>query len=399
LPFWIDRAPDPDLGGFLTYFDGAGRPTGETAKTFLMQVRTLYTMASAHRAGYGGGRCAELAHEAARFLIDHYWDDEHGGWYWSADRHGRPTSTGKIGYGQCFAMYTFGEYHLATGVAEGRDAMERTLAVVEERMVDRERGGYFEIMQRDFQPERPGRHGGDRKSFDVHMHMMEALTKVFEVTGDAAHRARLVEVIDLIVAKMLDPTHGTGIQQFSLDFEPLPSIEFDVRWGRDADAEAKPIDVTSYGHNVEFAWLLQVAAVTLGMPSQRYADVCTKLYAHCLRFGIDAEYGGVYIEGKIDAVPADREKQFWQQAEVMVGMLDAWTLLGDPRYFDAFENVHAFVFDKFVNLPAGGEWRALVDREGAPVWDYLGDAWKINYHTVRAMIEVVRRLTARLETV
>ena len=83
----------------------------------------------------------------------------------------------------------------------------------------------------------------------------------------------------------------------------------------------------------------------------------------------------------------------------MVGMLDAWTLLGDPRYFDAFENVHAFVFDKFVNLPAGGEWRALVDREGAPVWDYLGDAWKINYHTVRAMIEVVRRLTARLETV
>ena len=61
LPFWMDRSPDRTAGGFLTYFDREGRATGQSDKTFLMQIRMLYTMASAHRAGYGGGRCEDLA--------------------------------------------------------------------------------------------------------------------------------------------------------------------------------------------------------------------------------------------------------------------------------------------------------------------------------------------------
>jgi len=103
LPFWIEHSPDREYGGFLTYFDRNGKPTGETVKTFLMQIRMLYTMASAHRAGYGGGRCAELAWMGADFILDHYWDSENEGWVWIADRRGQPTQRGKIGYGQCFA--------------------------------------------------------------------------------------------------------------------------------------------------------------------------------------------------------------------------------------------------------------------------------------------------------
>ena len=80
LPFWIEQAPDPEYGGFLTYFDRYGESTGETTKTFLMQVRMLYTMSSAQRAGYGDGRCRELAEMGARFLLDHYWDEANDGW-------------------------------------------------------------------------------------------------------------------------------------------------------------------------------------------------------------------------------------------------------------------------------------------------------------------------------
>jgi mannobiose 2-epimerase len=79
-------------------------------------------MSSAHRAGYGGGRCAELANRCARFILDHYWDTEHGGWYWIADREGNPTNKSKVGYGHCFGIYAFSEYFLATGNAEGRKA-------------------------------------------------------------------------------------------------------------------------------------------------------------------------------------------------------------------------------------------------------------------------------------
>ena len=395
LPFWLERSPDPDCGGFLTYFDRNGQATGETTKTFLMQIRMLYTLAAAHRAGYGDGRCAELARTGADFILDHYWDAQHEGWFWIADRQGRPTVTAKIGYGQCFAMYAFSEYHLATGDPRGREAAERTYAAISKHMADTRHGGYFEIMRADWQPERPGRYGGDRKSLDVHMHMMEALTALYEMTGSPTHRRRLLEVIDILIDRMLHPATGTGYIQFSLGFEPLPAILFDVEWGRDAEPEdglQRPLEYTSYGHNVEFVWLLLHAADVLGLDPQTYAEVTRRISDHCAWFGIDHKYGGVFVEGPHDAPPAITEKQFWQQAEVLVGMLRAYALLGDEAYWDAFRNVYDFVFDKVVNMAGGGEWYERLDRQGTPIDAALGHAWKISYHTVRSMVQTVRWL-------
>ncbi|NLF01109.1 MAG: N-acylglucosamine 2-epimerase [Anaerolineales bacterium] len=395
LPFWIERSPDPAFGGFLTYFDRYGQPTGETTKTFLMQIRMLYTMASAHRAGYGAGRCAELARMGADFLLKHYWDDEYEGWSWIADRTGAPQVRAKIGYGQCFAMYAFAEYFLATGDPRGREAAERSYAAVSKHMADTLHGGYYEIMQPDWQPERPCRAGGDRKSMDVHMHMMEALTTMLEMSGSTTHRRRLHEVIDLLITRMLRPDTGTGYIQFTTDFQPLPAILFEVAWGRDAPPEdglARPLDTTSYGHNVEFVWLLLRAADVLGEPRQTYAEIARRICDHCLRYGIDWEHGGVYVEGPHDGPPVLTEKQFWQQAEVMVGMLDAYLLLGDEAYWDGFRNVYRAVFDKFVVMEAGGEWYERIDRYGAPIDAALGHAWKISYHTVRATIQSIARL-------
>ena len=395
LPFWIERSPDPEYGGFLTYFDRDGRPTGETTKTFLMQIRMLYTFASAHRAGYGGGVCAELARAGAAFIREHYWDDEHGGWVWIADRQGHPTCLDKIGYGQCFGIYAFSEYHLATGDPAGRDAALRTYDVIQRRMADPDRGGYFEIMNRDWTPARPGRFGGDRKSLDVHMHMMEALTTLCEMTHDPEHRRRLTEVIDLILTRMLHPQYGTGYSQFTVDFQPLPAILFAVSWGRDAEPEdgrARPLINTSPGHNVELAWLLLHAGDILGRPRETYAEVVRKLFDHCVAYGIDHEFGGVYAETPANAPTTLHEKQFWQQAEVLIGMLDAVALFGDERYWQAFRNVYDCLFAHFVNLAGGGEWYERLDRRGRPIDDALAHAWKISYHSVRSMIQVTQRL-------
>jgi mannobiose 2-epimerase len=395
LPFWIERSPDRESGGFLTYFDRDGRSTGETTKTFLMQIRMLYTMASAHRAGYGEGACAELAKMGAAFLLDRYWDKKHGGWFWIADRAGTPIDMSKVGYGQCFGMYAFSEYALATGDERGRHAAEETYGAICQNMADTRHGGYFELMQRDWQPERPGRYGGDRKSMDVHMHMMEALTSFYEMTGHPSHRRRLLEVIDILLVKMLRPESRTGFMQFSLDFEPLPAILFAHSWGRDAEPDdgiARPLDLTSYGHNVEFVWLLLHAADILGQKRDKYREVARKIFDHCLKYGIDYEYGGVYVEGPENAPPVSKEKQFWQQGELLVGMLDAYLLFGDEKYWKVFRNVYDFLFAKFVNMNAGGEWFERLDREGAPVDDALAHAWKISYHSVRSMVQTVQRL-------
>ena len=395
LPFWIQRSVDQEAGGFLTYFDRMGKPTGETVKTFLMQIRMLFTMASAHRAGYGGGRCAELAQWGADFILDHYWDPVHEGWFWIADRDGNPLVRKKIGYGQCFGMYAFSEYYLATGDTRGREAAERTYAAVCKHMLDTRHGGYYELMRADWQPERPGKYGGDRKSLDVHMHMMEALTNMLEMTGSETHRRRLHEVIDLLVTRMLRLEDGTGYIQFALDLTPLPAILFDVEWGRDAEPEdglARPLEYTSYGHNVEFAWLLLHALDVLDDGIDQHAGLVRRLFDHSATYGIDREFGGVFVEGPHNGPPTSTEKQFWQNAEMLVGMLDACLLFDDDSYWDAFKIVYDFVFNKFVVMDAGGEWAERLDRQGNPIDYALGHAWKISYHRVRAMIQSIKRL-------
>lgn len=394
LPFWIENCPDPEYGGVLTYFNRYGKRTGETEKTFLMQIRNLYTMSSAHRYGYGEGRAAVLAGETARFIRSHYWDADHGGWFWIADRAGNVTVNDKVGYGQCFGIYAFSEYYLATGDPLGKETALETYNAVCANMLDTRSGGFFELMDRAWQLKPGGVFGGDRKSLDVHMHMMEALTSLYQMTGNLVHRRRLLEVIDLITSRMLHPENGLGYIHFTYDFQPLRRIIFATEWGRDARPaeEAAPLDQTSPGHNVEFAWLLLHAADILGIPRSQYAHVTRPLIDHCIEFGIDPQYGGVYADVPMHRPANLTDKQFWQQAEVLTGMLDAYMLFGEEKYWDAFMNVLTFVFDRMVVLEAGGEWYERVDRVGQPVDDALGHAWKINYHTVRSMVQTVRRL-------
>jgi mannose/cellobiose epimerase-like protein (N-acyl-D-glucosamine 2-epimerase family) len=397
LPFWLDHAPDAEYGGFLSYFDRYGSPTGETDKPFLMQIRMLYTLSSTHRFGYGGGRCAELAEAGAHFIADHYWDQKNDGWFWIADRSGTPTVLDKVGYGQCFGIYAFSEYYLATGDPLGKEMAMRSYDAVCRHMADTRHGGFLELLDRTWQPQAKGIYGGDRKSLDVHMHMMEALTSFYAMTGLPSHRRRLQEVIDLILSKMLNPENGLGLIQFTWDFQPLQRIIFATEWGRDArplDQTAAPIDQTSPGHNVELAWLLLHAADILGVPRHTYKDVVRRLFDHCVEYGIDPEFGGVYADVFMARQAVVMEKQFWQQAEVLVGMLDAYALLRDEKYWLAFRKVYDFIFNKMVVMPAGGEWYERVDRYGEPIDAVLGHAWKINYHTVRSMVQTIRRLRA-----
>jgi mannose/cellobiose epimerase-like protein (N-acyl-D-glucosamine 2-epimerase family) len=112
---------------------------------------------------------------------------------------------------------------------------------------------------------------------------------------------------------------------------------------------------------------------------------------HTVDNGIDNEFGGVYVEGPHSGGVYDKEKEFWQQAEVLIGLLDGVIMFGDQKFWDAYKNVHRFVLDKVVNKGVG-EWYPLLTRRGDPIWTHMGHSWKINYHTVRAMIQSIKRL-------
>ncbi len=395
LPFWLSRCKDEKYGGFITHFDSGGQDTGVDEKSLISQARTIYTMASAHRAGYGGGACARYAAHGVRFLIDKYWDKIHGGFYWMANRRGDITIDKKILYGQSFAIYALSEYALATGDKEAMNYAMKTFALVRLYCLDRQRGGYLEMFERNWRLRGAGAAGGDRKTLDAHMHLMEAFTTLSEMSSDDEHRKALTEVIDLLTTRFLHPQSGTGIAQFTDDWQVAPQIKFDIVWGQDrfpdAGVKIRAKDNTSYGHNAELAWLMIHALRVLGETIDERREAIRKLLNHTVEYGIDQRCGGVFVEGPHEGPAHDQEKEFWQQAEVLVAMLDACIIFGDDKYLDAYENVHRFVFDKVIDHNLG-EWRPLLTREGKPIWTHLGHSWKTNYHTVRSMIQCIKKM-------
>jgi mannose 2-epimerase len=400
IPFWVSRMVDKDNGGFLTHFDKDGQDSGEDEKSLIAQARCLYSMSSAHRAGYGEGQFAEIAKHGADFLINRMWDDKFGGFYWMMDREGNVKIDQKIVYGLSFAIYSMSEYALATGDPRGREYAEKTFDLLQKYSVDSMYGGYWEMFHRDWTLKGPGSAGGDRKTLDVHMHLMEAFTTLYECTGLDVHKRKLQEDIDLLIHRIIHQRYKTGIPQFYKDWTVAPQIKFDIIWGWDRfnpdGLKGNATDNTAYGHNAEFGWLLIHALNVMKKDVSAYTDLLRIVFDHTLNNGIDFEYGGVYVEGPHSGGVYDKEKEFWQQAEVLIGMLDAAILFRDDKYLKAYECVHRFVFDKMINKGVG-EWYPLMTRQGDPIWTHMSHSWKINYHTIRGMIQSINRLDKLIE--
>jgi mannobiose 2-epimerase len=395
LPFWIARMKDETNGGYLTHFDKDGKDSGEDEKSLIAQTRCLYTISSAYRAGYGNDKFASLARHGADFLLDKMWDKEYGGFFWMMDRKGNVKIDQKIIYGHCFAIYSLSEYTMATGDPRGLEYASKVFDMLQKYCVDSMYGGYWEMFHRDWTLCAPGSQGGDRKTLDVHMHLMEAYTALYECTNLEVHRRKLLEDIDLLINRFIHPVYKTGIPQFFKDWTVAPQIKFDIIWGWDRFSEegqkGNATDNTCYGHNAEFAWLLIHALHILKINPDIQSDLFRTIFDHTINNGIDYEFGGVYVEGPHSGGVYDKEKEFWQQAEVLIGLLDAVILFGDEKYWDAYKNVHRFVFDKVINKGVG-EWFPLLTRRGEPIWTHMGHSWKINYHTVRSMIQSIQRL-------
>lgn len=420
LPFWTSRGPDfgadsasksgveggaggggsagagssSGQRGFLTYFDQHGKATGEGDKSFLSQCRCIFTYAQVHRAGYGDGKYLKYAQDGFEWVLEHFWDDRHQGFYWITDRAGKPVNDNKIVYGHSFAIYSFAELFLAGGNPKALEWAVRVHDLLRVRAADTARGGFYEMFSRDWSLRPGGAYGGDRKTLDVHMHLMEAFANLYAASKDDRHQRTGREMIDLLLGKIYHPVHGTGISQFSFDWQPLRAIIFKTVWGIDRDVDdpvGRPLDNTSYGHNVEFAWLLNWALEELGVNRIPYLDALRKLYDHCRQYGIDWKLGGVFCEGPNEAPARERNKEFWQQAEALVGFLDACETFGPRDYWPAYWNVHRFAFDIGINH-AVGEWWPLFDEHNKLLYTHMSHAWKVNYHTVRSMIEAEKRL-------
>jgi mannobiose 2-epimerase len=394
IPFWLERGIDREHGGYLTCYDADGKlEQSDTDKYIVTQTRMIWGMSVFSTLPSDAAACLQACRQGVDFFIDKFWDVQHGGWYWKVDRQGNLLDDGKVVYGQSFAIYALAQYSLSTGDPRGVDYAARTFDLLQKHCADTARGGYYENLEPDWQLSAPGFHAGDRKSLDIHMHLLEAFTALYDASRLEIHRRRLEEVIDVILTHMVDPVSGCGLNQFDLHFKRIPPIAIRRTWNAEREGElAKDVpDTTSYGHNLEFIWLLQHACEVMGKPMEAYLPAVNKMSAHALAYGVDWQRGGIYRDGLHQGPALIRDKEWWQQAESLVGLLASYELTGDPRLLEAFRLTWEFS-EKYLINHALGEWRTLVNEQGQVLVPGIGNPWKACYHSGRAMNETLKRL-------
>src|ERR1039457_6995302 len=307
LPFWIDRVVNHEgrsfygsLANDLAVDRGAGRGS-------VLTSRILWTYSAAY-ARYRDPAYLAMADHAYGDLQSHFHDPKHGGYWWSIAADGAVLRDRKQVLGQAFAIYALAEYHAATGrrepldkaiatyrLGEGapgapprrlsrtgrREPLDKAIAtyrLVEEHAAARH-GGYLDAVGRAWEPISDTLLSevdlNEPKSQDTHLHVMEAYTRLLTVWPEPALRSVLEKLVEAMLAHIVNPVTGHLGQFFALDWT-LRS------------------DLIAYGHDIEAAWLLTLAADALqdaGL-TKRIGALAVKIAETTLAEGVDAD-GGV----------------------------------------------------------------------------------------------------------
>ena len=379
LPFWMERALDRQGGGFFGQVGADGVPVPDAPKAGLLNARILWTFARAYRR-YGTPAYLAMAQRAHGFLVERVRDRRHGGLFWTVDRAGNALEPHKQIYLQAFGIYGLAEYARATGDADALGQAIELHRLVERNARDRRHGGYVEAFERDWSP-RPDVRLNPRfdpdvpKTMNTHLHLLEAYAGLARAWPDPTLTARLTDLVRLFVDRIVDSRTGHCRLYFGDDWEPRS-------------------DRVSFGHDIEAGWLLVAAARGLHDETLQaaVAPVAIGLARAVLAHGIDDD-GGVRCEAGPGVVTVDH-KDWWPQAEAVVGFLDAFELTGDAAFLRTAHRSWCFIREHVID-PAAGEWRWRVRRDGTSAGLPLVAKWKCPYHNGRMCLEVVRRL-ARL---
>ena len=375
MAFWLKHAPDVRHGGFYGALDRQGNPSTSHTKGLVEHARFLWSFSAAYRLD-AQPVYRDMADRALGFLRRRFYDPARLGWYYLVSEEGLPLNKQKQLYGQSFAIYGLSEYFLAFGDEEALDLALETFGVMDSFAHDSRWRGYRESFSAEWSPipQHPDYvTSGDRKTMNAHIHLLESFTNLYRASKDVTVKNRLEELIDLCAKTITDTKRDCAFQFFERDWTPLPSP-------------------ASYGHDIELSWLLTEAADVAETSNTRLIhEVSLSLASGVARNGLDQENGGVSYEGGEQDRAAGAHRVWWVQAEALVGFLNGYALSGDRSFLDAFGNVEQWVFARQVDGECG-EWHQEITPQG----DYRGEKgslWKTPYHTARACIEVVHRLS------
>jgi mannobiose 2-epimerase len=379
LPFWLAKVRNAENGGFFGFIDADMVVRKGAARGGLLTCRILWTFSAAYRR-YRDGCYLELATWAYRDLVDHFWDAEAGGFFWTiAEQGGAAKEAGKLVYLQVFGIYALAEYYRATGDKIALAKSIATYRLVERHARDPAHGGYFDALDRNWNRRAAAQHyalGRAPKTVNSHMHILEAYTNLLRAWGDPNLQGSQCELLRVLMQRFIDPCTYHSIPLMTEAWEPIGNA-------------------VSYGHDIELSWLILEAAVVLGdaMLMAEVERVSLAVARVTIAEGVDADGGVISTGGPAGYTATDKE--WWPQAEAAVGFFNAYQISGESRLFEASRRSWDYIEAKFVDR-VHGDWIEKVRRDGTPIRRPKVTLWRCPYHSSRACMELTERVHQQL---
>ena len=370
LGYWL-KLRDP-RGGFYGEELSSGEVLRDAPRGVILNARIIWAFAAAgealHRADY-----LDAAGWARDWFLEHFVDPVHGGVYWSVTADGERLDDKKQLYAQGFAIYGLSELYGASGDEAALLAAIDLFRTVEALFADPVHGGYIEALARDFSPlEDMSLSAHDinaDKTMNSHLHLLEAYANLYRVWPDATLRDSLVRLLDLVCNRVMAPDGHLQLY-FRRDWSVLPGG-------------------ISYGHDIETSWLLLECAF-----ATRDVDVVTRVRPYAWAMGRAGNEGllpdGSMRYERLSDGLFDDSRQWWVQAETVVGNLWLWKYHGDIPAADRALAAWAYIRDHLIDRK-GGEWFWAILPDGLPdLSQPKAGFWKCPYHNTRMCLEILK---------
>ena len=404
LSFWLNKMQDQEHGGFYGRIDGHGQLHADAEKGAILNARILWSFSAAYRV-LRKPEYLEAATRAKDYIVEHFFDWEYGGCYWSLDCKGKPKDTKKQFYAIGFMIYGLSEYARATGDREALDYAIQLYECIEEHSLDKQNNGYIEACTREW-----GVIGDMRlseldanypKSQNTHLHIIEPYTNLYRCLKEmqAAESCDYVPAIGSVLPVGVTVPQETVLRieaslrnLISIFTDKILNPEthhldlfFDMDWTRQAGR------LESYGHDIECSWLMHEAALVLGDAAVlRKMEPIVQMVAKASEKGLNAD-GSMVHEANLDTGHVDSDLHWWVQAENVVGWVNIYQYFGDESALEKALRCWQYIKDQLIDWQ-GGEWHWSRHKDGTlNLDDDKAGFWKCPYHNSRMCLEIMER--------
>ncbi|WP_067033140.1 AGE family epimerase/isomerase [Allomuricauda sp. CP2A] len=391
---WYPLTLDTVNGGYysdLTYDFKIGENQN---KMIVTQARHVWTNAVA--AEHNPERKKEYlsySEHGFQFLRDYMWDEENGGFHTMVTKEGEPMEGNKTAYGNSFAIYGLAAYYGASKNEEALDLAKKTFNWLEEHSHDSIHKGYYQILQIDGTPverteDTPSTSNVGYKDYNSSIHLLEALTTLYEVWPDAIVEERVKEMLTLI-RDTFTTEKGYMNLYFEGDWTPISFKDSP----KDTILKHFHLDHVTFGHDVETAFLMLEASHVLG--GWQFDETLVKgkkMVDHSLKTGWDKDLGGFYDGGYyfkgVDTMSiVNHHKNWWTQAEGLNSLLlmDSYFPNDSLDYRAHFDKLWEYTNTYLMDKEHGGWYAWGQDTRPETKNDNKGHIWKSAYHNYRAL--------------